>query len=154
VRKHYVKAAAELIKRPPAEQARRILRKIWRVLQRVFGKRPASNMLQAKKPGDQAHPTESNKARRIAYHEAFFGYVPKRFGGRIVLLWPQDEQTEPPGPTYGWTKMCDDVHLVLVPGDNATCVERHANVGIIGKQIGRALAEIEAHSSNRAGTAR
>ncbi len=153
VRAHYAKAAANLIAQRPTEQVRRIWHKMGRVLRRLVGKKTVENsVVQTPRPEVRNTPTcpeaAACNAKGDTYIEAVLGYVPKRFGGRLVLLWPQDEKLVPlHGPTQGWTEVCDDVRLVLVPGEHDSSIERESNLRVIGEQIGRALAELEARPS-------
>lgn len=151
MRDHYLKAASDLIKRPLAEQVRRVVHKMRRVLKRLLGMMPAPPMKPAGNPNVHIQQSESEKAKGDAYMEAIGGYVPKRFGGRVILIWPQDEKNGPPeGPTCGWTEVCNDVRVVLVPGEHDSCIERELNLRIIGEQMAAALAEIERHGNTGA----
>ena len=144
VRTHYAAAVTGLIKQPPAEQLWRIRNKMMRITRRFFDRKSAASTPGATSPSDHVQRADLNEAKGTAYYEAFFGYVPRRFGSRIVLLWPQDEKSgSPHGPTAGWTEVCADVELVLVPGEHDSCVERTPHLAIIGEQIGRILEQSE-----------
>jgi thioesterase domain-containing protein len=140
VRAHYLKTAANLIKKNPAEQARRIVNKVGRMFSRLCGQKLPPSF----PPPPPAKPKSVfNRARTDAYCAAVYSYVPKRFGGRIVLLWPEEEKNGPPPGTFGWTEVCDDIRFVQVPGGHDSCIERDSNLRAAGQEMGRALADFE-----------
>ncbi|MEP6670103.1 MAG: condensation domain-containing protein [Chthoniobacter sp.] len=144
VKVHYARAVADLVTHPPAEQLRRVRNKLARIVRRIFGRKAAALPASEEGPTDHVQKTDQNEAKGRAYYEAFFGYVPQRFGGRVVLLWPQDEKSgSAQGPADGWTDVCNDVELVLVPGEHDSCVARTSHLNIIGEEIGRILAQTE-----------
>jgi hypothetical protein len=142
VRNYYVKAAGRLIKQPPTEQIRRVCHKLGRIFRRLFGIGPATNPAPTTSENVPRQETYLSGAKIDAYARAFGSYVPGRFGGRVIHIWPEDEKLESlRGPSHGWDQMCREFRGVLVPGDHDTCIERDANLRAVGEEIGRALAE-------------
>ena len=145
--KYYNNAACELWQQPEREAAKRIARKTGRVLRRLIG-------------GGLPPPRQSNgdlncsgaetgvSPVAMAYENAFASYVPGQYGGTITLLWPH-EQPSPlvDGPTAGWSAVCRDVRLILVPGEHHSSVALDAYLRVIGEQIRTVLDE--AQSSTR-----
>jgi aspartate racemase len=61
------------------------------------------------------------------YWTAVMAYVPRRFAGRLLVFWPEDEPLRRPGvPRLGWSGLADDVEVIRVPGDHHTVVTSHA----------------------------
>jgi hypothetical protein len=53
-------------------------------------------------------------------------YVPRRFPGRLLVFWPDEERPRQPGaPLLGWDDVADHIEAIHVPGDHHTIVTRH-----------------------------
>jgi thioesterase domain-containing protein len=82
-------------------------------------------------------PADAGTAVRVAdellshetyarYFTAVMAYVPRRFPGRLLVFWPEDEVPRRDTPQLGWATLADHVEIVRVPGDHHTVVTRHA----------------------------
>ena len=70
------------------------------------------------------------------YGESCCAYVPRRFDGRALILWPREEPA-PDGedPGYGWRKICADLDVQIVPGGHHSCIELDANLVVVARHI-------------------
>jgi amino acid adenylation domain-containing protein len=60
------------------------------------------------------------------YWTAVMAYVPRRFPGRLLVFWPDEERPRQPGaPLLGWDDVADHIEVIHVPGDHHTIVTRH-----------------------------
>jgi hypothetical protein len=83
-------------------------------------------------PSNTNTPSYEPEGRRgyvtASYDKAMLGYVPKRFPGRVTLLWPSELALDNPDePCAGWSKVADDVDVRLVPGGHITCITKHVH---------------------------
>ncbi|HSE96695.1 MAG TPA: hypothetical protein VLD57_00405, partial [Blastocatellia bacterium] len=64
------------------------------------------------------------------YNRIMDGYVPRRYGGRISLFWPDEAEPEGDGdPLMGWGKVAaGGVDLYRIAGKHLTCITRHVDV--------------------------
>jgi hypothetical protein len=69
--------------------------------------------------------TEARQAIGLAYEQAMAAYVPRRYAGRVTLLWPEELPLEPAGDaTCGWRKAAAKVDTQIVPGGHLTCITK------------------------------
>ena len=55
-------------------------------------------------------------------------YFPARYGGRIVVLWPQVSPRESLSEAkYWWERICSQIEIREIPGDNVTCLTKHVD---------------------------
>jgi len=128
--RHYAAAARDLVRKPWPEQSQRLTGKMRRIINRASA--PAS-----KEPVEAQ--TIENQFWEV-YRDASESYVPHRFGGKLVLLWPREQSLiNDEDPTYGWDSVSPDVELIYVPGDHDTSITRKANLSAVGKEMRRAL---------------
>src|SRR4029077_738224 len=85
-------------------------------------------------------PADAGTAVRVAdellshetyarYFTAVMAYVPRRFAGRLLVVWPEQEAPRhPEAPLLGWAGLAERVDVVHVPGDHHTVVTRHAEL--------------------------
>jgi hypothetical protein len=85
-------------------------------------------------------PADAGTAVRVAdelvshdtyarYFTAVMAYVPRRFAGRLLVFWPDEEPPRHPGAALlGWARLADHVEVIRVPGDHHTVVTRHAEL--------------------------
>jgi aspartate racemase len=85
-------------------------------------------------------PADAGTAVRVAdellshetyarYFTAVMAYVPRRFDGKLLVFWPEDEaERHPDAPRLGWAPLVRDVEVIRVPGDHHTVVTRHAEL--------------------------
>ena len=84
------------------------------------------------------------------YVDALDAYVPESYGGRIVLIWPQEDRL--PGgrdPRFGWSQVCRDVELITVPGEHQSSLALDANLREVGAAIRRVLEHATAHQTTQ-----
>lgn len=55
------------------------------------------------------------------------GFVPRRFDGRVTLLWPAGAPGPELGPLRAWQPLVRELELVTVPGDHNTALTVHAD---------------------------
>ena len=128
-RRKYIAAILDWFDQPTREQMQRLGKKMRRVLHRL-GIQFATV--------DQETQSEPPRQREIsrAYNHAFDAYVPERFDGAAILLWPEDDKpTTPRGAAAGWADVCREVELIYVPGEHHSSVSRHGCLVKIGEQI-------------------
>jgi thioesterase domain-containing protein len=107
-------------------------------------------------------PSNTNAASReledrrgyvtASYDKAMLGYVPKRFSGRVTLLWPSELALDNPDePCAGWSKVADDVEVRLVPGGHITCITKHVHdlAGTLRTSLENAQAQSARHQDDR-----
>jgi amino acid adenylation domain-containing protein len=80
-------------------------------------------------------PIEFNRRSAAGYWSRFRGvylridhvYFPGEYGGRVVLLWPDERAPETLAKALGWWQMvCPQIEGRSVPGDYHTCLTQHA----------------------------
>jgi thioesterase domain-containing protein/acyl carrier protein len=117
------------------QQARGIARRARRVLKQLS----QSNM-----NGAFASPNVPQNVES-AYFDAQRAYVPGRFDGTIVLLWPEEDAVQPGCyPTYGWADVCPDTRLILVAGEHHSSIAVDRHLRTLGEQVRLVLDECEA----------
>jgi thioesterase domain-containing protein len=115
-------------------------RRSTRRLRRLFGQvpQPPSEPEPAPEP-----PTQEQQFWDL-YLDASESYVPSRFGGRLILLWPRDEPVQGGhNPAAGWDAVSPDVQLVFVPGNHDTSITRNSNLLVAGQEMRRALEQLD-----------
>jgi hypothetical protein len=81
---------------------------IWRPV-------PAAN-----EAGDQTADREIMVHRRYM-EEAWIGYAPRRYPGRVAIIWPVQGPANPPwDPRALWTRLTPDFDWRVVPGNHWT----------------------------------
>jgi thioesterase domain-containing protein len=85
-------------------------------------------------------PADAGTAVRVAdellrhetyarYFTAVMAYVPRRFPGRLLVFWPEQEPPrQPKAALLGWAPLAEQVDVIRVPGDHHTVVTRHAEL--------------------------
>jgi amino acid adenylation domain-containing protein len=63
-----------------------------------------------------------------AHGTAAADYIPRRYRGRIDLLWPAVDAESPLDALTWWRTVSPDVRLEIVPGDHLTAITVHAQV--------------------------
>jgi amino acid adenylation domain-containing protein len=72
---------------------------------------------------------------------AYASYVPRRYDGRVVLLWPAEDRIPLPGdPTHGWRAYVPNIEVYTVPGGHFTCVTQH--IEAVAEHLKRCLQEV------------
>jgi amino acid adenylation domain-containing protein len=81
------------------------------------------------KPDTKRRKLEDRRGQVTAsYDRALLGYVPKRFSGRLTLLWPSELAPDNPNePCTGWGKVADEVDVRPIPGGHITCITKHVH---------------------------
>jgi len=75
-----------------------------------------------------------------AYMAALDAYVPRPFGGRVILVSPKDDAfTADQSPTYGWEALCGDLELIEVPGEHQSSVALEQNMRILAARLREVL---------------
>jgi thioesterase domain-containing protein/acyl carrier protein len=99
-------------------------------------------------------PADAGTAVRVAdellshetyarYFTAVMAYVPRRFAGRLLVFWPEEEAPRRPAdPLLGWGPLAKHVEVIRVPGDHHTIVTRHAEL-IARTMLARRAAEAD-----------
>jgi len=63
-----------------------------------------------------------------AHHSAVEAYVPKRYRGRVTLLWPHEDLGGGcKDPTQGWQRVARQIEVRTVPGGHETCISKYAS---------------------------
>lgn len=77
------------------------------------------------------------------YGESCRAYIPRRFDGRVLILWPQEEPS-PIGrdPGNGWREICREIEVQTVPGGHHSCIELDANLAVVAQHIREILAPV------------
>jgi len=75
------------------------------------------------------------------YHRIDDEYMPRRYPGKVTLLWPNDEPETAPEALSWWRRVAPDVELREVAAEHQACVTTHVPV------LGRALADVWAERS-------
>src|SRR5207253_1902807 len=68
------------------------------------------------------------------------GYVPKRYSGKVTLLWWTDEPYARRDPTMGWGRVAREVEIDYVPGCDRRLLD---NLEGLGKQLQRQLGQFD-----------
>jgi thioesterase domain-containing protein len=75
-----------------------------------------------------------------AYMAALDAYVPRPFGGRVILVSAKDDPlTAGQSPTYGWEALCGDLELIEVPGEHQSSVALEQNMRILAARLREVL---------------
>jgi len=128
--RHYAASARDLVRQPWREQSRRFTGKMRRIMHRAFGETIE---------GPACAPANEQRLWDL-YSDASDSYVPHRFGGKLVLLWPSEQcSIEGNASAYGWKLLSPEVEIVTVPGDHDTSITRKDNLSVAGLKIRRVL---------------
>ncbi|MBC7928403.1 MAG: amino acid adenylation domain-containing protein, partial [Bryobacteraceae bacterium] len=76
------------------------------------------------------------------YMWAIKTYMPRRYPGKITLLWPEGIPIKGSDPTLGWSQVADQVDSYPIPGDAYTCITRHMDQ--LGSQLKSLLESAQA----------
>jgi amino acid adenylation domain-containing protein len=139
---YYLRAAVDLLKRPPQQQWERIWRKACRVLRRF--KKDGSSHAKHNPSADALAASFPNQTIGDAYSSACHAFIPAIYDGPMTLFWPKDEP--PPsrrGAASGWEKVCSRIAVVLVPGHHHSCISLNANVAQVGEAMRNAIQQAE-----------
>jgi hypothetical protein len=119
------------------DQFRRFTRRVGRLFNRAPLPPPAE-------PETAPEPQTQEQQFWDLYLDASESYVPSRFGGRLILLWPRDEPVQGgDNPAAGWDAVSPDVQLVYVPGNHDTSITRNSNLLVAGQEMRRALEQLD-----------
>jgi amino acid adenylation domain-containing protein len=94
------------------------------------GRRSAGPELPARQGGSEGIQRVIRWDITAKYDTIMDGYVPRRYGGRISLFWPEEAEPEcGDDPTMGWRKVAGGgVELYKIAGKHLTCITRHVDV--------------------------
>jgi thioesterase domain-containing protein len=100
----------------------RFARSPWRnrvrkILHRLGAKRYAPQL----DPGNEI----VRRAEYRRYVRAHKTYVPRRYDGRVTLLWPEDQTVDHGDLRRDWLRVAPDVEFVVVPGNHFGAVKHH-----------------------------
>ena len=73
----------------------------------------------------QQHVSAENaiEAHRRYWWTAMMSYVPRKYPGRMLILWPQEERgTHPWDPAHDWRHLSSDLEWRIVPGTHDSMV--------------------------------
>ncbi len=141
---YYLRAAADLLKQPLREQVSRSWRKVCRIFRRPL--KASATALALKTAQVQAPAAGAILQGPLSkpYSEACRAFIPGRYAGPVVLLWPRDEPPQSPrGPAAGWDKLCPQISVVEVPGHHHSCIAVNANVAQVGSAMRKAIQQAE-----------
>lgn len=75
-----------------------------------------------------------------AYMSALEAYVPRPYGGRVIVVSAKDDPfTAGQSPTYGWEDLCGRLELIEVPGEHQSSVALDQNLRILAARLRQAL---------------
>ena len=80
-------------------------------------------------PADAASSMESLHERATliaAFGNAAADYVPRRYDGRIDLMWPEEDAESPAEAEAAWRAISPDIRLGVVSGNHLTAITVHA----------------------------
>jgi thioesterase domain-containing protein len=106
------------------------LRYYWSRLRPAREATPASALPEPGSPGARAvaERRRLQAERFAAYAKLLWAYRPGPFDGRVVLLWPRDDEQRHPGDkTQGWGKVAPRLTVQSVPGEHLSCVTTHVS---------------------------
>ncbi|MEN3334096.1 MAG: hypothetical protein V7641_3461 [Blastocatellia bacterium] len=128
LRDYYTGRVGALMRSPIAEQATFIRRNAKRsagAFITALRNRAARETPPAKSDVDN-RMLETRRAVGQTYDQAIAAYVPRRYAGRVTLLWPEELPIEPAGDaTCGWRKAAAEVDTHIVPGGHLTCITEY-----------------------------
>lgn len=121
-----VVAFAEVFRRADAAGRARLLReKLRRLPGGLLEGRPASAP-SGEREAAAAAPGRARRERlRDAYTRAASLYVPRRYGGRVTLLWPEGDDEAPADAARSWARVAHDVELRVLRGDHLSYATKH-----------------------------
>jgi thioesterase domain-containing protein len=76
-------------------------------------------------------PSYDDKTRALLqrYDRVLAGYVPGRYSGRVVVLWPDEERFDwRKDPAVGWGRVTSNLEVKIIPGTHTTYLTEHLNV--------------------------
>ncbi len=76
-------------------------------------------------------PGLDDNARAVlhSYSRVLAGYVPGRYPGRVVVLWPDEERLDwRKDPAVGWGQVTSNLEVKIIPGTHTTYLTEHLNV--------------------------
>ncbi|HEY7543870.1 MAG TPA: thioesterase domain-containing protein, partial [Blastocatellia bacterium] len=81
-------------------------------------------------PTDIYQTTQADEDRHsrmtAIYDRAVMGYVPKRYAGRVIILWPDEMALDDTDdPSDGWSRVAAEVEVRQVRGGHVTCLTQH-----------------------------
>lgn len=121
--------AQDWLARPPREKVVVVARKVGRGFRRL-ARRPATATVPPV-PLAPLHPAvaarrKRQRAERTFYNRVHRAYVPGSYGGRVTILWPEEEACDRPGyPDEVWRKVAREVECLTVQGGHHSCLSRH-----------------------------
>jgi amino acid adenylation domain-containing protein len=63
------------------------------------------------------------EVHRRYWWTAMMGYIPRKYSGRILVLWPREERgTHPWDPAHDWRHLSSDIEWRIVPGTHDSMV--------------------------------
>jgi amino acid adenylation domain-containing protein len=80
---------------------------------------------------EELPPGLDDNARAVlhSYSRVVAGYVPGRYPGRVVVLWPDEERFDRrKDPAVGWGRVTSNLEVKIIPGTHTTYLTEHLNV--------------------------
>jgi amino acid adenylation domain-containing protein len=114
----------------PAGRLRLVAGKVVRMTRLFEGSRRAGTRRAGAALGTRQPTPPTSAADRAALVAAFgtaaADYVPRRYGGRIDLVWPEEDAESPVDAATAWRAVSPDVRLDVVRGNHLTAITIHA----------------------------
>jgi thioesterase domain-containing protein len=136
-------AFAELLRRSDARARVRLVRDKLASASRALFPQPAA-ALAPSAACEAAPPTPGRVPRerlRDAFTRAAALYVPRPYGGRVTLLWPEADAEAPADAARSWARVARDVELRVLPGDHLSYATKHVHA--FARELERCLARSE-----------
>ncbi len=112
----YAQKAREFSRLDVRSQTSALSRKLRRIGRRLFGagdREPVSRW--------ESHFEQESLGDIFSIAVRYF--IPGRFGGKVVLFWPEEEPVNfGDSPTFGWRSAAGEVELVTIPGDHDSSI--------------------------------
>jgi thioesterase domain-containing protein len=71
---------------------------------------------------------DNTRALLQRYDRVLAGYVPGRYRGRVVVLWPDEERFDwRKDPAVGWGRVTSNLEVKIIPGTHTTYLTEHLN---------------------------
>lgn len=121
--------ARHWLAQPAREKMGVVARKLGRGFRRLARRSTTATGITV--PVPPLHPAvaarrKRHREARIVYIRVHRSYVPGPYGGRLTILWPEQEPSDRPGyPDEVWRKVAGEVECFIVQGGHHSCLSRH-----------------------------
>jgi len=139
--RYHAAALRSLFRTDSSQASFRLRRKGGRLLRRI------GNMMMGRPTGSvpDAKPAEAEIEVSRTYREAVYSYIPRRYDGKVFLLWQSELDPDFPLAKWSyWKRAVKRLTVHVVPGGHFTAITVYSNLTVLTERLQACLAEAEA----------